>query len=131
MKKGGLSSAAKIGIGVGLGVAFFLIIIYLVFLWLRRSRGISLPKLRLGRPRGISLLKLGSRSSHINPQAAIPQIEVKDHISEGSVAQEFVRELECDLSDAGRYSSQETLLGLEELKQRPLADLQGQGVFVG
>jgi hypothetical protein len=65
----------------------------------------------------------------MNPQAAIPQIEVKDHVSEGSVAREFVRELEGDLSDAGRYSSQETLLDLKELKQRPLADLQGQGAL--
>lgn len=116
-KKGGLSSQARIGLDVGLGVTFFLVITYLAFLLLKRSRGISLADLRLRRPRGFSLPKLEPSSRNINRHSSIPQIDTRHH-KPGSVAGEFVRELESDLSDATRYSSQETLL---ELKQQPPA----------
>jgi len=107
-KKGGLSSGAKIGINVTLGVIFLLIIMYLIFLWLRRYRRSSSPK-------------LDPPSKEISLPSTIPQIEAKQHIRESSVAGEFAKELEGDLSDVRRYSSQETLLELE-LKQRPPAD---------
>jgi hypothetical protein len=115
--KGGVSSNAKIGIEVLFGIAFFLVIIYLVFLWFRRSRRVSSPKRE-------------PPLRHINLHPAIPKIAVKPRTSNNNVAQKFNpnyhmsdsnpkgefdgtrvsdRELAGDLSDASRYSDKENL----------------------